>query len=46
MQSAVNAFHGVEADWTNFSISSALGNKRPLKLTLDYIVVSDHFRVV
>jgi endonuclease/exonuclease/phosphatase family metal-dependent hydrolase len=46
MRSAVKAFHGVEPDWTNFSISGVFGPKKALKLTLDYIFVSDHFRVM
>lgn len=45
MKSAIRSFHGKEAEWTNYSISGVFGEKKPLKLTLDYIFVSIHFTV-
>jgi len=46
MKSAIKVCHGVEPEWTNYSISGVFGSKKALKLTLDYIFVSDHFRVL
>ena len=46
MRSALKELYGVEPKWTNYCINSRFENAEPFKDTLDYILISDQFKVI